>query len=225
MTPPDTGGRSATRCPPRLRSLHKHLGLAVSNSPTTPPRPSVRHRAHRGWQRGEASRELRVSSRRYTHFPCPQLHLLISSDLPASFFFQTSPKLHFPFKEISEGQLTSACGPGSHGPLSACVLHGPLYTDPGCRPSSCSGIGWTQCPKSIRLEARVHFRAAPWAHPTQREMALPFPLRRSASVALTGPAECLDPGCWTGVFLKGRAPNPVPSGVRQVKGMRPARCQ
>lgn len=146
---PQTPRRSATRCPP-ARLITCALGCAVSNSPTTPPRPSVRHRAHRGWQWGKSGSSGSHRGAGHTHFPPPAPSADILGLACLFFFFlQTSPKLHFPFKEIFEGQLIKRQGPGVSWATCACVLRGRLHR------SAAAGaplLGHAdECPKSIRL--------------------------------------------------------------------------
>lgn len=71
----------------------------------------------------------------------------------------------------------SARAPGLTG-QSAPAFRVAVYADPGHRPSSPAGSGWTRglllrCLKSIRLEAHVHLRGSPVDACRYKEMALP----------------------------------------------------
>ena len=113
---------------PTLPHYMRSPGCAVRNSPAKTARPSVRRGTCR--LRGELSGELWVSSRPAHPLPFPPAPSADVLGLACLFFFfslQTSPKSHFTFKEISEEQLMSAQGSGSHGSLSTCVPRGRLH--------------------------------------------------------------------------------------------------
>lgn len=212
---PQTPRRSATRCPPAPPHYMCYLGFAVSNSPTTPPRPSVRHRAHRGWQRGEAlpgAPGLIAAATPTSLPPAPSADILGLACL-FFFFLQTSPKLHFPFKEISEGQLTSAQGPGSHGPLSACVLRGRLHRS-GLPPElPCSGTGWTNARRASDWRLAC-ISGQPHGRTPHREMALPS--KTLQRVSTQRPSSAWTLGVGQVCFSKGRVSNS--SAVRSQAG-------